>query len=260
MFEIKNGSFGYEKNKTILSDINLKLGTRAILSILGPNGVGKTTLVKCMLGLLKWTSGETLLYGKPLKSLKKNEIWQKIGYVPQAKLYTFAYTVEEMVLLGRSSHLKMTEMPNKNDRYIAHECLKTLGVLHLKDKLCSCISGGELQMVLIARALATKPSLLILDEPESNLDFRNQLIILNTIKELREQGISSIINTHYPEHAIGISDKALLLKGDGTSICGSTRLVVTEAHLKYAFGVNVKIQNLVFGPFKHTCVLPVSIL
>ena len=259
-FEVVDGRFGYEKGKEILRDINFTLEDDAVLTILGSNGVGKTTLVKCMLGLLKWTSGSTLIDGQEVGNMKHTEFWKKIGYVPQAKLSAFAYTVEEMVLLGRNAHLKMTEMPNEDDREIALDCLDCIGVKHLRHKLCSKISGGELQMVLIARALAAQPSMLILDEPESNLDFRNQLIVLNTIRELsKEKHISSIVNTHYPEHAISISDMTLLLQGDGTSVCGTTRSTITESLLQNAFGVNVKICDVPVDGSKYTCVMPISL-
>lgn len=115
-------------------------------------------------------------------------------------------------------------------------------------------------MVLIARALAAEPKLLILDEPESNLDFRNQLIVLETIKNLRdEEGISSIVNTHYPEHAITMSDKALILNRDGSSVFGTAKDTIEEPHLEKAFGVNVKIKDFYLSEKKYTCVLPVSI-
>lgn len=259
-FEVRNGCFGYAGGRQILRNIDFNVQSKEILSILGSNGVGKTTLLKCTLGLLNWQSGETLIDGKNVKQMKHTEIWKNIGYVPQAKLSAFAYTVDEMVLLGRNSHLKMLEQPGKKDKEIAQSCIDKIGIGYLKGKLCSKISGGELQMVLIARALAAEPKLLILDEPESNLDFKNQLIVLETIKNLRdEEGISSIVNTHYPEHAISISDKALILNRDGSSVFGPADSSIAEEHLEKAFGVNVKIKDFYHREKKYTCVLPLSI-
>ena len=259
IFQVKNGSFGYGR-EDILSGISFEIGRDSIMSVLGSNGAGKTTLLKCMLGLLPWKKGESVIDGAPITRMKYREIWQRIGYVPQAKLSAFAYTVEEMVLLGRNAHLKMLEQPGERDMEIARDCLGSIGILHLKDKLCSQISGGELQMVLIARALASEPSLLVLDEPESNLDFKNQLIVLDTIKRLcRERHISSIVNTHYPEHAIAISDKTLILNRDGTSVYGETHETITEPNLKKAFGVNVRIRDVMLPDCQYTCVLPVSL-
>ena len=259
-FEVKDGCFQYPGGRRVLNNINFQVGQKEILSILGSNGVGKTTLLKCTLGLLQWHSGTTLIDGKNIKDMKHKEIWHNIGYVPQAKLSAFAYTVDEMVLLSRNSHLKMLEQPGSKDREIAGQCMERIGIGYLKGKLCSRISGGELQMVLIARALAAEPKLLILDEPESNLDFKNQLIVLETIKSLcDEEGISSIVNTHYPEHAISISDKALILNRDGSSVFGDADGTIAEHHLEKAFGVNVKIQDFYLRKKKYTCVLPLSV-
>ena len=259
-FKVNNGCFGYADGRKILNNINFDVQQQEILSILGSNGVGKTTLLKCTLGLLKWHSGTTTIDGKNAQTMKHTELWKNIGYVPQAKLSAFAYTIDEMVLLGRNSHLGMLAQPGKKDKEIAQRCIERIGIGYLKGKLCSKISGGELQMVLIARALASEPKLMILDEPESNLDFKNQLIVLETIKSLRdEEGISSIVNTHYPEHAISISDKALILNRDGSSVFGDAHSSIVEHNLKKAFGVNVKIKDFYHKERKYTCVLPLSI-
>ena len=228
--------------------------------MLGSNGVGKTTLMKCMLGLLKWTSGRSCADGEDVRRIPHAQLWKRIGYVPQAKQAVFAYTVEEMVLLGRSAHLGLAKQPRAEDREIALSCLRDVGIERLKGRLISRISGGELQMVLIARALATQPEMLILDEPESNLDFRNQLIVLETIAGLRrERGLSFIVNTHYPEHAISISDKTLLLTGGGRSLSGPTAQVITEENLHSAFAVDVCIRDLDVQNGKYTCVLPLKL-
>ncbi len=258
-FEVRNGNFGYDKDNKILKDINISISGNSILSILGPNGVGKTTLVKCMLGLLKWSGGETYLDDKPVSKMKHKEFWRMMGYVPQAKLSAFAYTVEEMVLLGRNTHLKEMELPGEKDYKIANECLEYVGISHLKHKLCSKISGGELQMVLIARALTAEPKMLILDEPESNLDFRNQLIVLNTIKELsKEKNIPAVVNTHYPSHALSISEQALVLARD-RYLYGDAKKIITEQSMESAFGVYVKIADIKTDKGLHTCVLPVAL-
>ena len=243
-FTVEKGCFGYANGRYILNDINFSVKEREILSILGSNGVGKTTLLKCTLGLLNWDKGRTLIDDTDIKKMRHSQLWRNIGYVPQAKLSAFAYTVEEMVLLGRNSHMKMLQQPGRKDKEIAEQCIKRIGIGYLKGKLCSRISGGELQMVLIVRALTAQPKLMILDEPESNLDFKNQLIVLETIKSLRdEEGISSIVNTHYPEHAISISDKALILNRDGSSVFGMADKSIIETNLEKAFDVNVKIKD-----------------
>lgn len=260
-FEVQNASFQYKKNHPLLNHINFSIGQSEIMSILGANGVGKTTLLRCMLGMLHWTEGASFLDGIELSKLKSKEIWQKIGYVPQGKLSAFAYSVEEMVLLGRNPYIGTFRQPAKRDYEIVEECLELIGITHLKGKLCNQISGGELQMVLIARALAAKPSLLILDEPESGLDFKNQMIVLETIEKLCSgNSISAIINTHYPEHAISISDKTLLLLQDGTNLFGDTKEIVQETHMRSAFGVDVFMKEIEIPGKTYTCVVPVQIL
>lgn len=260
IFEVKDASFGYKKGPDILKDINFVVGKGEIMSILGSNGVGKTTLLKSTLGFLKWRTGCTYIDGKPLAEWKNQDVWKRIGYVPQAKRSAFSYTTEEMVLLGRNAHLGVLSQPTKKDTMFVEECLDMVGMSRLRGKLCNEISGGELQMVLIARALATAPELLILDEPESNLDFKNQLIVINTIRRLcTDHGISSIVNTHYPEHALAISDTAMILNRDGSNQFGKINDVITEDNLCTAFDVDVRIRSFSIDEKKHTCVLPVDV-
>jgi iron complex transport system ATP-binding protein len=213
-----------------------------------------------MLGLLRWNSGESFIDGKPVSKIKHTERWRKIGYVPQAKMSAFAYSVLDMVLLGRGAHISTFSKPHTADADIALESLDKIGMKHMHGKLCSRISGGELQMVLIARALAAQPELMVLDEPESNLDFKNQLIVMNTIRNLRDEfGISSIVNTHYPEHALSISDDIIILRRNGTILSGAAKNIVTEYNLGQAFGVKVKIHSIPVPGGNHACVMPLSI-
>ena len=255
-FEVKNGCFRYHQDKEILRGISFQVEDAEILSVLGANGAGKTTLMKCMLGLMRWSSGVSFLNGKDIRSMRKKEFWRQVGYVPQAKLPSFVYTVDEMVVMGRNSHLGELSQPGKKDWAKVDECLDLVGISHLKGKLCSRISGGEYQMALIARALVSDPSILVLDEPESNLDFKNQRIVLDTIEWLcRERGLAAILNTHYPEHAIEISQKALLLLPDGSSLFGEAETVIGEKNLELAFGVPVRIRTIELPEKKYTCVL-----
>lgn len=257
--EVINGKYSYKNGRThVFSDINLSLPQGKILTILGSNGVGKTTLIKCILGIFPWQEGETKIDEVNIKSFDNRSLWKRIGYVPQAKLSAFSYSVEEMVLLGRSAHIGLLEQPDERDREIAERAMEDIGISHLKHKSCGAISGGELQMVLIARALAGEPELLVLDEPESNLDFKNQKIVLKTIEELcRTRNISAIINTHYPEHAIKLSDYALLLKKSGGAIWGPGSEVLNEENLKAIFDVDIKVRDIMLTPdISYTCVIP----
>lgn len=239
---VKNGSFGYQKNAApIFENIHFSVDSGEILAILGPNGAGKTTLLRCITGMLKWSGGESLLDGEPIRGMSPKKLWSRMAYVPQAKTASSAYTAFETVLLGRSGRLSAFSTPGKADIQKAEEVMDLLGIRHLAQKKCSAISGGELQMVLIARALASEPKVLILDEPESNLDFKNQLIVLDAMSKLASEGMTCIFNTHYPAHALQRSSKALILSKGGAYEFGPTSKVVTEDAIRRAFGVEAVI-------------------
>ena len=258
--EVCAGSFSYKKDSPILCDISLCAEAGEVVAILGPNGAGKTTLLKCMLGFLPWDKGTSRLDGKDIHSYRGSLLWRKISYVPQAKEYVLSYKTQDMVLLGRSPYLGNFSVPGKKDKEIAYHAMELAGITHLAGKSCSQISGGELQLVLIARALAAQPEYLILDEPESGLDFRNQILVLDLIRRLStQQKLTVIINTHYPDHALRISDKSLLLSGNGMSLYGRTRHILTEEHMKAAFGVDIVISENTVGDRSYTAVIPLEI-
>lgn len=257
-FEVKNGSFFYQGQDPVLKNVNFTMEKPEIMTILGANGAGKTTLLKCMVGLLKWTDGNSYVDGEEISKINYRDLWKKIGYVPQAKERSCGYLVEDMIVLGRNAYLGTFGQPGKKDYQVADECMEEIGITGLKGRLCSRLSGGELQMVLIARALAARPSLLIMDEPESNLDFRNQMIVLDTIRRLcREHHISAIVNTHYPEHALSIADKAFLIYPDGANQFGEALEVITEENLSRAFEVGVCMRKIDTGYGDYMSVIPV---
>lgn len=260
ILEVKNGTFGYAKNSPVLQDISFSLSSGQITAVLGPNGAGKTTLLRAALGSLKWQKGGSYLDGKSIRSIPAREFFSHVAYVPQARGSSLPYTVLETVLLGRTGRLDVFSRPKDRDVAIAEEVLQELGISHLSPKRCSELSGGELQLVLIARALAQAPSLLILDEPESNLDFKNQLIVLDTMSSLKKKGIGCLFNTHYPAHALQRADTALLLNAGGEYLFGDTEDVVTEENLRKYFGVEAAIRRLQTGHGEILDVVPVSVI
>ena len=241
---VEKGSFYYKKNVPVFENINFEVNPGEILAILGPNGAGKTTMLRCITGMLKWKEGKSLLDGEDISNMAPRKLWSKMAYVPQAKSVSSAYTALEMVLLGRSSRLNIFEAPKQADVDKAMEVLEFLGISRLADKKCSEISGGELQMVLIAKALASDPKVLILDEPESNLDFKNQLVVLDAMSNLAANGMTCIFNTHYPAHALQRARKALILSKGGDYVFGDTISVVTEENIRKAFGVDAIIGEI----------------
>ncbi len=260
ILEVQNGSFGYHNQPVILDNVNLSLDQGHILAILGPNGIGKTTLLKCMIGLLPWQSGKTLLYGKNIHELKPKDVWSTISYIPQSHGFAFSYTGLEMVLLGRSSHLGLFEQPGKAEMEMAQAMMERIGITHLANKDCNQMSGGELQMVLIARALINEPKLIILDEPETGLDFHNQILILNIIERLAHQeGISAIINTHYPTNAMSIADEALMLNRKGKLFYGPAADILTEDNISFCFDVDVVVSELSYKERTIRSIVPVAL-
>ena len=186
ILEVKNGSFSYGKRE-ILRNISFDLEEQKIMTILGPNGVGKTTLLKCIMGFLPWNGGEARILEKNLKAYSDRELWKQISYVPQAKRSAFSYGVLEMVVMGLDKENSFFYTPKKDQFDKANEMLKELGVGKLAGRYCNELSGGELQMVMLARALVSGPKLLILDEPESNLDMKNQLRVLDAISYINQE-------------------------------------------------------------------------
>ena len=240
MIEVKNASFGYNNN-IILDDISFSLGNNEIMTILGENGIGKTTLLKCILGILKWKSGCTYFEDKKIKDIKNIKT---IGYVPQAHSMSFSYTVREIITMGRAKYVGIFGIPSKVDKEKVDKAMKEVGIEYIADKPCNQLSGGQLQLAFIARALVCDPKLIILDEPESHLDFKNQFNLLKLIEKLvRNNEMSAIINTHYPEHALRISDKSLLF-GKNKYIFGKTDEVLDEENIKEYFKVKSKIIDL----------------
>lgn len=259
MFAVEQGTFSYRNGKTILLDVSFQISSGEILAVLGANGIGKTTLLKCMIGLLPWKKGRSLLEGRDIRGIPLQQLWQAVSYVPQAKTSQLSFTALDMVLIGRSPHLGTFAQPGREDRIAAQNALYEVGAERLSDKLCCEMSGGELQLVMIAKALAADPKLLILDEPESGLDFKNQLIILGLIRKLaKERGISTIINTHYPLHAMELADTTLMLFEDHKYVFGATQDIIDAPHMRRAFGVDVYIGTVQVGGKTYNDLIPLA--
>ncbi|MDP4182794.1 MAG: ABC transporter ATP-binding protein [Bacillota bacterium] len=241
--DIIRATCGYGKKK-VAENISLSVQSGEVLCLLGPNGVGKTTLFKSILGFLRLMDGEIVLNGENMIKMSKSKLAKVVGYVPQAHTPPFPYTVLDVVLMGRTAHLGMFSSPTDNDRRIAEEALDTLGISFLKDKIYTEISGGERQMTLIARALTQEPDILIMDEPTSNLDFGNQIRVLERINMLSKKGLAVIMTSHFPNHVFLCSTKVALMTKNLFKV-GSVDEIVTEENLRSAYGINVKITSTV---------------
>ena len=254
--EIKEVSCGYG-DKKILSDVNFDIETGDILCILGPNGVGKTTLFKTILGFLKLQGGQIFLDGENIHNWSRKDFAKAIGYVPQAHTPPFPDKVKEVVVMGSTAHLGMFSSPSKSDYKIAYEIIDSLGISYLKDKVYTEISGGERQLVLIARALAQEPKILIMDEPTSNLDYGNQVRVLRHIKKLANKDIGIIMTSHFPDHAFMSSTKVLAINRGNKYKFGKPEEIVTSKLLKEIYNIDVQIdcvKNLKTGEDLKVCV------
>ncbi len=240
-----NGAFAYPGEAPVLQNVSFSFGGRGILAVLGPNGAGKTTLLRAILGLAPFTSGEALWDGRRIEDWKPRDFWRRVGYVPQAKAPSFAaMTLAELVALGRSARLGPFSLPGKADWEAVDRAMEEVGVSHLAHRLCSQVSGGQLQLALIARALAAEPELIVLDEPESNLDFRNQRVVIEVLKRLAGRGLGAILNTHFPAHAVELADEVLLVPRGRPPICGPAQNMMTEERLSDVFEIQVRIREL----------------
>jgi iron complex transport system ATP-binding protein len=243
--------YGYPGH-TVGSDVALELCAGEVLCALGPNGGGKTTLFRTLLGLLEPLGGEITVADKPLKTLPRHELANIIGYVPQAHAGYFAFTVREMVLMGRTAHLGLFAMPSPLDHDTVDRAIQTLGITRLAEHLFTEISGGERQLALLARALAQGSSLLIMDEPTASLDLGNQILVMDQIRTLAKSGIGILFSTHDPEQAFWCADKVMLLRHGGLLSCGKPETVLNQENLRELYGVAVDIIELPGG--RRACV------
>jgi iron complex transport system ATP-binding protein len=250
MLEVRDLAFGFP-GRTVGRDVSFTLAAGDVMCVLGPNGGGKTTLFRTVLGLLEPHAGSINLEGSPLSSLTRAEVARRVGYVPQGHAAYFAFTVREFVLMGRTAHLGAFASPAKNDILVAERALESLGIARLADKPVTEISGGERQLALVARALAQVPKLLVLDEPTASLDFGNQVRVLEKVSALGRSGIAVLFSSHDPDHAFLCASRALLLAEGRVLEAGAPREVIRADTLERMYRVSVRVVPLPGG--MHTC-------
>ncbi|TAJ43557.1 ABC transporter ATP-binding protein [Methanofollis fontis] len=241
ILDVRDAAFSYDGTRMIFAGVSFSIGRGECLCILGPNGTGKSTLIKCLINVLPLNMGSITLGGEEIVTLPRTEVARQIAYVPQAHQIVFPFAVIDFVLMGRAPHLSLFATPGRADRQIAEEALVTVGIEHLAARPVSEISGGELQLALIARALAQQPAVMVLDEPTSHLDFGNQVRVLRLIERLADEGIAVIMTSHFPDHSFIISQNVAIMKDGGFIAVGPAEEVLTPEHLGAAYGIDVAI-------------------
>lgn len=240
---VQNLFYSYGKEE-VLHDLSFHADYGSFISVLGPNGVGKSTLFKCLLGIYPPDRGNILINGEDIRQLSPRKLAQKAAYIPQTHTQSFQYSVFDMVLMGTATDLAAFSAPGAAQAAKAEEALKRLGIAHLKNRSFTKISGGEQQLTLIARALAQDARILIMDEPGANLDFGNRLRVMQTMKRLAAEGCLIIQSTHDPEQAYMYSDAILALQNGKLLTYGSPAEVLTPKLLSDLYHVDVEICSL----------------
>lgn len=221
--------------------LDVTLAEGEVLALLGPNGSGKTTLLKTMLGLLPPRAGDIRVGDSALSDLGSRERARLLAYVPQSHHATFAFTVREVVLMGRVAHGDLFRPPSAQDRAVAGQAMERFGIAHLAERPYTMISGGERQLALLARAMAQEPRFIVLDEPTASLDFGNQGRVLREMRALAASGHGVLFTTHDPNHALRAADRAMLLR-DGTALAtGPVRDVLVQSQLETLYGAPVAV-------------------
>ncbi len=246
MLAVEDLAFGYGR-RIVGSGVSFTLDRGEVLCLLGPNGCGKTTLLKTLLGLLPAQAGRVRVEGSDLAGMRRRDAARLVAYVPQAHAAFFPFTVREVAVMGRASRLNAFATPGPADEAAAERALDTLGIGHLAEADYSRISGGERQLVLIARALAGEPRLLVMDEPTASLDFGNQARVLSQVRRLSGSGITVVFSTHDPSHALLCGDRVAALR-DGTMVAfGPAAETVTPPLLRRLYGIDVLVARLGTG-------------
>jgi iron complex transport system ATP-binding protein len=251
ILSIRHLSFGYHLGQPVLQDVNFALQPGRIAVILGANGAGKTTLLALLLGWLNAWSGEIALQGAPLPQLSARKRGRRMALVPQSEHTPFDYTVLEYVLMGRAPHLPPLGMPTAVDVEIAHRALEQVGIGGLVKRPVPQLSGGERQLMLLARALAqispangqpdSAPRLLLLDEPTAHLDLHNKARLITIMRRLRDAGVTLLMTNHEPDVALAVADDALLMAAGAPPQFGPVDQVLTADALSRLYQLPIRL-------------------
>lgn len=238
LLRVENIGFAYA-DTPVLNDVSFSVTKGELVSVLGPNGCGKTTLLKIILGIFAPQAGRVLLNDADIGRIGRKKLARRVAYVPQVHRASFSYPVLDVVMMGRMPHKSFFSRFSKEDEEEALGALEKTGILHLRDKSYTRISGGERQLTLIARALAQGARIFILDEPLNGLDYGNQLRLLEQLHGLCGEGYTFVKSTHFPDHAFWVSDHVIMLKNGVVHSDGPPNDVITQESLYELYGARV---------------------
>lgn len=241
MLDARDITHAYTPDVPVLRGISLTLERGTILYLLGRNGCGKTTLMQCLSGALKPNAGQITFDGRDILAYTPTERAQRIGLIPQLHTPAFAYTVREMILMGRAPHLGLFGAPGKADYAVAEDALASVGLAHYRDRPYTQLSGGERQLVLIARGLAQKCRVLLMDEPDAHLDLNNQQRVMEIVQRLTAEGLSFIVTSHVPNNALIYAHRVLLMKAGQVLSSGDPAHTLTEPLLSDAYDMETEV-------------------
>lgn len=245
MIKVEQLICGYSPGNPIVGPLSFEVERGEVACLIGPNGIGKTTLFKTILGLLKPLGGTIWVDGKDCREYTAKEFARTVAYVPQGHIPSFPYTVRDVVVMGCNPNMHELSSPGKKELELANEKLDLMGILHLAERDYTEVSGGERQMVMIARALVQNTNLLVMDEPTTHLDYGNETRVLSQIKKLSGFGYTIVMITHLPSHVFLCADKVLAIGKKNCFAMGSPDEILTEEMLHTLYGIDIQIAEIV---------------
>lgn len=254
IIDIEHASFSYDGKTEIFSDLSYTISSDEVFCILGPNGIGKSTLLKAMFNLLPLKAGCIKLDGVDIRQIPPAKMAKKMAFIPQSHQLVFPYRVLDIVLMGRTPHLNKMVKPSKEDYDIAMDAISSLHLEDLIYRPCNQLSGGQLQLVMLARTLAQGADFLVLDEPTSHLDFGKQMQTLDIIATMKKKQVGIIMTSHYPDHTFLVCDRVAIMGERRFIAVGTPDDVVTEENLSDIYGIDIRVVMQGDGINRKVCI------